>query len=119
MATFTKKILSGSTDGRGILVVATATPGTTIHTASSTPATIQEIWLYASNADSAAYTLNVEWGGVTALADNIKVNLAASSGLILIAPGIILKGNATPLIVKAYAGTTNKVSIFGYVNEIA
>ena len=119
MATFTKKILSGSTDGRGILVAASATPGTTIHTASSTPATMQEIWLYASNADASAYALTVEWGGVTALADQIKLTLSATQGLVLIAPGIILKGNATPLIIKAFAATGSKVSIFGYVNEIA
>jgi hypothetical protein len=119
MATFTKKILSGSTDGRGILVAAAATPGTTIHTASSTASTIQEIWLYASNADAASYALTVEWGGVTALADQIKLTMAATSGLVLIAPGIILKGNSTPLVVKAFAATGSKVSIFGYVNEIA
>ena len=33
MATFTKKKLSGSTDGKPIAVAATATPGTLIHTA--------------------------------------------------------------------------------------
>jgi len=32
MATFTKEILSGSTDGRPILVAATASAGTVIHT---------------------------------------------------------------------------------------
>ena len=31
MATFTKTLLSGSTQGRGIKVVATASSGTTIH----------------------------------------------------------------------------------------
>jgi hypothetical protein len=33
MATFSKRILSGSTDGKAIKVVQTATAGTTIHTA--------------------------------------------------------------------------------------
>ncbi len=32
MATFSKTKLSGSTDGKQIKVVATSTPGTTIHT---------------------------------------------------------------------------------------
>ena len=36
MATFSKTILSGSTDGRGIKVAATATAGTLIHTGSAT-----------------------------------------------------------------------------------
>ena len=35
MATFSKIPLSGSTNGKGILVAATATLGTTIHTAGS------------------------------------------------------------------------------------
>ena len=36
MATFTKLKLSGSTDGKAIKVVQTATAGTTIHTAHAT-----------------------------------------------------------------------------------
>ena len=36
MATFTKVKLSGSTNGRGIAVAATATLGTTIHAAHAT-----------------------------------------------------------------------------------
>ena len=44
MATFSKTILSGSTDGKQIKVAATATAGTLIHTGSTTPATLHEIW---------------------------------------------------------------------------
>ena len=47
MATFTKKILSGSTDGKSIKVAATATAGTTIHTGSATVTTLDEVWIYA------------------------------------------------------------------------
>ena len=53
MATYSKTILSGSTDGRGILVTATATAGTLIHTGSATATTLDEIWLYAVNSDAA------------------------------------------------------------------
>ena len=52
MATFSKITLSGSTDGRGIRIANTATPGTTIHTASTVATTYDEIWLYAQNADT-------------------------------------------------------------------
>jgi hypothetical protein len=119
MATFTKKILSGSTDGRPVTVVATASTGTTIHTASTTPATLQEIWLYASNPDTASHLLTVQFGGTTATSDDIKITLAAQTGLTLISPGLILKGNATALIVRAYADSASKVTLSGYVNEIA
>jgi hypothetical protein len=49
MATFTKKILSASTDGKAVKVAATATAGTTIHTGSATATTIDEVWIYAVN----------------------------------------------------------------------
>lgn len=120
MATFSKTKLSGSTDGRGIKVAATATAGTTIHTGSATPATLHEIWLYAVNSDTATHKLTVEWGGVTAPDDLIEVNaLPAEGGLVLVVPGLIIVGNATPLVVRAFADAANLVTIHGYVNVIA
>ena len=71
MATYSKTILSGSTDGRGILVTATATAGTLIHTGSATATTLDEIWLYAVNSDAADVKLTLEWGGVTVSNDLI------------------------------------------------
>ncbi|NDB57908.1 hypothetical protein EB001_05635 [bacterium] len=119
MATFTKKILSGSTDGRMIKVAATSSPGTTIHTGSSTATTIDEIWLYAVNSDTTARKLTIQFGGTSSPDDEIELTVAAESGLVLITPGFVLKGNATPLVVKAFAATTNVINIGGYVNQIA
>ena len=118
MATFSKIVLSGSTDGRMIKVAATATAGTTIHTGSATATTFDEIWLYAVNSDSTDRKLTIEWGGVTAPDDLIEFTVPAESGLYLIAPGLVLKGNATPLIVRAFAASANVVSIAGFVNRI-
>ncbi len=118
MATFTKTILSGSTDGRGILVAATSSPGTTIHTGSSTASHLHEIWLYAVNYDTTDRKLTVQWGGTTAGSDDIEYTVKAENGLYLIAPGILLKGNATPLVVRAYAATATAIVIHGYVNTI-
>ena len=119
MATFSKLILSGSTDGRGIEVAATATPGTTIHTGSSVATTLDEIWLYAVNSDTTARKLTLEWGGTTSSDDLIELTIAAESGLVLIAPGLLIKGNAsTALVVKAFAATANVINIHGYVNRI-
>jgi hypothetical protein len=121
MATYTKTALSGGTaDGRGIKVGAVATAGTVIHTGSATVATLHEIWLYAVNSSpSAAVKLTIEWGGVTPIDDHIELTIQPESGLVLVAPGLLIKGNATPLVVRAFAGTTNLISIFGYVNTIA
>ena len=205
MATFTKKTLEpvgGTTGtGRGIKVVQTASSGTTIHTASSTPSTIDEVWLYAqlNNPFSAALTvsnkaltsnvatittsaahglfvgdsvkitgvdntfngtwtiatvpttttftyartsgnvtsasasgsvypsvtaasqsvrLTLQWGATTSVEDDITYTLTNQNGLYLIAPGILLQGNATPLVVRAYADVANVVVIHGYVNRI-
>jgi hypothetical protein len=118
MATFSKSTLSGSTDGRGILVAATATAGTLIHTGPTATTSFDEIWMYAQNTSASAVKLTVEWGGVTAPNDHIEFTVPAESGLYLIAPGLVIKGNATALVVRAFAATTNVLTIHGYVNKI-
>ena len=118
MATFTKIPLSGSTDGRGIHIDDNATAGKTIHTGSATATTIDEVWLYAMNYDSTDRKLTIEWGGATAGGDIIEQTITAESGLILVVPGLIIKGNATPLVIAAFAATTSAINIFGYVNRI-
>jgi hypothetical protein len=120
-STFTKLALqpAGTTgDGLGILVVATATAGTAIHTASSTATTIDELWLYAYNDHSSSVVLSVEYGGVTSPKDVIKSTLTSQAGLVLICAGLVIQGNATAKVVRAFAGTASKVSLFGYVNRI-
>jgi hypothetical protein len=124
MATFAKKTLSGSTDGRGILVTPTATAGETIHTGSATATTYHEVWLYAYNSHSAAVDLTIEFGGTTSPDDLIKQTIPLASagayvGVIPVCEGLVLKGNATPLVIKAFASVADKITLFGYVNEIA
>lgn len=118
MTTYNKTILSGSTDGRAILVAATATPGTTIHTGSSTASTLDEIWIYATNTDTTDRKLTIEWGGTSSPGDLIEFTVPAENGLYLVVPGLTIKGNATPLVVRAFAATTNVITVSGYVNRI-
>ena len=121
MATLSKLALqpAGTTgDGLGILVAATATAGTAIHTASATATTIDELWLYAYNNHSASILLTIEYGGVTAPKDVIKQTLTAQSGLVLVVAGLLIQGNATPKVIRAFAATASQISIFGYVNRI-
>lgn len=117
MATALKRKLSGSTDGKAVLIAATSTPGTTIHTAvaGTTAGTFDEVWLWAFNSHTSTIVLTVEFGGATAPDQNIVVTLAAKSGLIPIVPGLILQNGTT---VKAFADTTNKITISGFVNAI-
>lgn len=117
MATIVKRKLSGSTDGKPILVVATATAGTTIHTAvaGTTAGTYDEIWLYAYNGSTASVVLTIEFGGATVPDQNIIVTVAAKSGLMLVVPGLILQNG---MVVKAFAGTANVITLSGFVNSI-
>ena len=117
MATYTRAELSGSTDGRGIKVAATATPGTTIHTAGAVTGddNYDEIYLWAVNSDTTARKLTLEWGGTTSPDDTIEQTIGAESGLVMVAPGLNLQNS---LVVRAFAATANVVMLFGFVNKI-
>ena len=114
MASFSKLVLSGSTTGKQIKVAATATAGTTIHTAHAT--SLDEIWLWAVNSDTTARKLTIEWGEATAPDGNIEVTIPAESGYLMVVPGLVLTNS---LVVKAFAATANVILINGYVNRIA
>lgn len=118
MATFNKIILSGSTYGKAIKVVATSSSGTLIHTTSATSSNIDEIWLYAYNSSVNYETLTIQFGGTTSPDNDIKIQLAPTSGLTLIVAGLILTG-ASSLSTYAYASTTNVITVSGYVNRIS
>lgn len=119
MATFTREILSGSTNGRGIKVVATASTGTTIHATGTSASVYDEVWLYAYNSDTTARLLTVQFGGTTTVDDDIKITIPSQVGLTLVVPGLSLRGTgAAATTVYAYAATTNVITIQGYVNRI-
>lgn len=115
MAVFEKRLLSASTNGRPVKVAATATTGTTIHTAVTGTTDIDEIWLYAVNSDTTVRKLTLEWGGTTSPDDLIEEDIPAESGLFLIAPGLTLQNG---LLVTAFAETANVILIHGFVNRI-
>lgn len=118
MAYFNKYKLSGSTDGRGIKVVATATAGTTIHTARSGTSADQfdEIYLFASKPTATDVLLTIEFGGTTTPDDYIVVTVKAQAGLQMVVPGLILQNG---VVVRAFAGTANVITLFGFVNRIS
>lgn len=114
MATFSRIKLSASTDGRMIKVAATATAGTTIHTAHAT--SMDEVHLWAVNSDTVERKLTIEFGGTTSPDDTIEIVLPPESGLIPVCPGLSLTNS---LIVRAFAAAANVVLIAGHVNRIA
>lgn len=113
MATFTKRVLSGSTDGRPILVAATAIgSGTTIHTASTG---IDLVTLFVSNIDTVAVILTVGWGETTNVW-SIPIPANATGGLTLVTEALPLQNS---LVVKLSASTANKLLVMGNVERIA
>lgn len=115
---FNKAKLSGAAAGNlGIKVVATATTGTTIHTAvaGTTANTYDEIWLWAVNSDTTARKLTLEWGGATSPDCLIEITIPPESGLFQVIPGFVLQNG---LVVTAFCATANVVMLHGYVNEI-
>lgn len=116
MAFTTKRLLSESTSGRGILITATATAGTTIHTAVATADGIDEVWLWAYNGHTANLDLTLEMGGTTDPDDHIQYTVPFDDGAHLVCPGLAMAGG---LSIAGFTGTTgSQVTVFGYVNRI-
>ena len=114
--TFTKNKLSGSTNGKGIVVAASASTGTTIHTAVSGTSSFDEIWLYATNNHTASVLMNIEWGEAgSSPTTNTQITIPPKAGRFLICDGRLLNNS---LLVTIFAGTTNVIVIDGFVNQI-
>lgn len=119
MATFSRVLLSGSTDGDPIKVTGTDSGGAvTLHTAVAGSSAWDEVYLWVTNTDSSARTLTIEWGGTTD-PDHLIVkalSIPANSPPICVVPGITLNNGG---VVKAFASAANVVLITGHVNRIS
>ena len=111
----TKRLLSGSTNGRGVTIVATATPGTLLHVAVSGTAHFDEIWIYAVNSSTTDRQLTIEFGGVTDPDDQMEFTVPAQDGLYLVIPGLLLN-NA--VAVRGFAAAASVIVCHGYVHRI-
>lgn len=115
MAVYTKELLSGSTSGRPILIAATATPGTLLHTAVAGASSKDEVYLWFYNTTGSTVDLTVEWGGVTDPADRmIKEFKLTGHTLEQLAFGWPINGG---LIIRAFAAIGSVVNCTGYVNR--
>lgn len=114
---FSRRLLSGSTNGRPIAVAAVATPGTLIHTAITGTVGFDELYLFAANVTAAAQTLTIEWGGVGDPADHLvkSYSIPAYSAPIPIAPGLVVNGGVA---VRAFSDSASSINITGFVNRI-
>ena len=115
MASITKEFLSGSTNGRPIKIAATATAGTTLHTAPAGTTSKDEVTVYFANTDTVERSVTVEFGGVTAPDDHMRFLVPPGESILGI-PGIPINNT---LVVKAFAAAANVVTAWGYVNRIS
>jgi hypothetical protein len=113
---YKKRQLSGASDGRGIKVGATATPGTLVHTAISSVAANEwdEVFLRAVNTSGSPVKLTIEWGGTTSPDDLIEITIPAESGFSEVIPGHVLH-NAKEA--RAFAASADVIVLHGYVNR--
>ena len=115
-----KVLLSGSTGGMPIKVVATATTGTTIHATGTSATIIDEVWLYATNTSASSVNLTIEFGSTTAPDQNIILAIPSKSGLSICIAGLTLVGTGSVARnITAFAATANVINIVGYVNRIS
>ncbi len=113
---YQKRKLSGSSDGRGVKVAASASPGTLVHTALSSVAANEwdEVFIQAVNTSADAVKLTLEWGGSTSPDDLIEVTIPAESGFTEVIPGHVLQNGAA---VRAFAAQADVIVLHGYVNR--
>ena len=120
MATYSKQLLSGSTQGQPITVVATASAGTTIHATDISTTTIDEVWLYANNTSTSPVLLTVQFGGTGSVQHAKPITLSPQSGDVLIVAGLPLTGTGSAAnTVAAFAATASVITISGYINRIS
>jgi hypothetical protein len=120
MATYSKAILSQSSNGRPIPVTSTGNNTTLIHTGPISASQIDELWIYASNPTTLDIMLNVLIGG-TDFNNNIAFEgiIEAYAGNVLVIPGLIVNGNNSAGVeIRANVSSVSGVNILGYVNQI-
>jgi hypothetical protein len=121
MPTLTKKLLSGSTNGKPIKVAASATPGTNIHTCAAGVGQIEFVTLYVDNDDASTdRTLTLEIGGTTD-PDNLLKVFVPKRGSDGDGRRCILKNQPLQngLSIAAFCDSANKLKITGHVTQYA
>lgn len=115
---FSKEILSGSTNGLGIKVTGTSSAAdVTIHTAVSGTTSFDLLTLFAVNqdADSEARTVTIAFGSETDPDGLMTFLVPCKIGPVLLIEQLPLRNS---LVVGAWADEANDVMIYGYVDRV-
>jgi hypothetical protein len=116
---YSRQVLSGSTDGKPIKVASTTIgSGTAVHTAASGVTGYDEVYLWASNADTTDHTLSLTVGGTTD-PDNLfpkTMTIPAKSGPIQVWAGFMIRNSVA---VTAFSDAANFINVMGFANRAA
>lgn len=116
--------LSGSVDGKPIKIAANSSPGTLIHTAtsSSTPGAggvWDEVWIWCYNSSvvttSGLPLIRLQFGGTTDPDNKVEQPILMGAGNWILCNGLIIQNS---LVIRAYAASPNTYIVSGYVNRI-
>lgn len=109
-------IASGSTNGLGVKVTGTNSAGAvTVHTAVTGTTDFDLVTLEAYNDDTVPITLAIEFGGTTDPDNVIRVEIPPRQGPIPVITDLPLRNG---LVVKAFAGTANKVIVYAKIKRV-
>jgi len=106
---------SASTRGRPVQITATASAGTTIHTATTTAGEIDKIYLSLCNTSASAVTVTIEFG-TTGVGNEIDIIVPANEEVVAL-DGVVIGGAATDTV-AAYASTGSVVNAIGRVERL-
>lgn len=113
MATFSREFFSvyPASIGGGIGITATSGTGNILHTVPSGKK--DEVWIYGVNNDpTTSHILTLKFPG-----NDIRVVISPSTGLLLIAPGLMLNAGQSVYAI-ADSGSPAYLVVYGFVNRI-
>lgn len=113
MAIMTAIPLSSSSGGRPVPIIATSSPGTTIHTLSTATGVVEEVYLDIYNITATGATLQLE-AGSTATLGIISIFFNGNSMQRVLAGARYLAATGA---ISAYATATNVFQALGGVNK--
>lgn len=113
--TITPKLLSGSTNGRGIPVTAIISSGAdVIHTAAAGTTQIEYVTIEGVNIHTANVTLTIEFGGQAA-GDQITIEIGPDRGFAVVVDRLPINNG---LVIRAYASVASVINLFGQVSSV-
>ena len=110
---YLKRQFSASVNGRPVGVSATASPGTTIHTAVTGNVHMDEVYLYLTNNSVSAVSATIEQGGFSGF-NNLTLSIPPLSGSVLALPGIPMNGG---LDISIFASASGSINATGFINR--